>query len=575
VIDDWGIADGFHDIDGTWHPTPEETRRVLRSAMGAEHPDEPGPPTGGPPLWFVPAGQPRRLLGPCELVLEDGTSLGTVDHLPPDLPLGYHDLVPIDGGPTTRLVVHPTRCLDAPRAWGVACQTYALWSEQSWGIGDLRDVATLARRVGSAGGGALLLSPLHAPHPALPQDPSPYYASSRRYRNPLLIPLDGPPPVPADGPLVDHDRVWRAKRAALEAQFEGQRWDPAWRAWARHEGEALWRFASWCAVADDHGPDWRRWPDVFRHPRSSSITERSHDDPAVADRVEFHAWLQWRIEQALADAAAAGVDLIGDLAVGFAGHGADAWEYQDELALDVRIGAPPDPFSEHGQDWGLPGFVPWRLRASAYRPLIETARLAFRGLAGMRIDHVMGLFRQFWIPAGAEPADGAYVHFPGEELVAILALEAVRAGVYLIGEDLGTVEPEVREAMRRYGILGTRVLWFETDPPDEWPEANLATITTHDLPTIAAVWTGGDGDQDMHERLERLTGLGSDRPVAEVAAAAHRHLLASPARLRLVTAEDLSGATARPNEPSAPLPENWRRRLPVAVDRLLLPQVSG
>lgn len=575
MIDDWGIADGFYDVEGTWHPTPEPTRRVLRAAMGAEHPDEPGPPGGGPPLWFVPVGRAEPLLGPCDLVLEDGTTLGVVNRLPPDLPIGYHDLAPIDGGPVTRLIVHPTRCPEAPRAWGVACQTYSLWSERSWGIGDLRDVATLAQRVRAAGGGAVLLSPLHAPHPAPAQDPSPYYASSRRYRNPLLIPFDGPSPVPTEGPLVDQDRVWRAKRAALEAQFGAERWEAAWRAWARHQGDGLWRFASWCAVTDDHGPDWRRWPDAFRHPRAISLTERSHQDPAVAERVEFHAWLQWRVEQALAEASSVGVDLIGDLAVGFAVHGADAWEYQDELALDIRIGAPPDPFSERGQDWGLPGFVPWRLRAAAYRPLIETARLAFRGLAGMRIDHVMGLFRQYWIPAGAEPTDGAYVHFPGAELLAVLAVEAARAGVYLIGEDLGTVQPEVREAMSRYGIVGTRVLWFEPDDPDEWAEANLAMVTTHDLPTIAGVWHGTDGDESMRERLVRLTGIPVGRPLAEVAAAAHRRLLGSPARLRLVTAEDLAGATARPNEPSAPLPENWCHRLPVAVDRLLLPHAPG
>ncbi|MFZ1491210.1 MAG: 4-alpha-glucanotransferase [Ilumatobacteraceae bacterium] len=575
MTDAWGIADGFHDIEGTWHPTPDHARIALREAMGAADAHDPyETPPGGMPMWFVPVGRQEQLLGPCDVVLEDGTHIGTVTQLPPDLPIGYHELAPADGGPWTRLVVHPEQCPAAPRAWGVACQTYSLWSDQSWGIGDLRDVATLAKRVSAAGGGAMLLSPLHAPHPAVPQDPSPYYASSRRYRNPLLIPLDGTSPVPNDGPLVDRDAAWTAKRGALEARFEADRWEPAWRAWAREQGEALWRFASWCAVADDHGPLWRAWPEQFRHPSSSAITDRAHDDPAIAARIEFHAWLQWRIDQALAEAADAGAALIGDLAVGFATHGADAWEFQDQLALDVVIGAPPDPFSAHGQDWGLPGFVPWKLRADGYRAIVETARLAFRHLAGMRIDHVMGLYRQFWIPPGGEPADGAYVHFPGDELLAIIAIEATRAGAFIIGEDLGTVQPSVREAMARAGVLGTKVLWFEPLGPESWPEASLATITTHDLPTIAGVWSGVDGDTEMRERLEALTGLGPDRPAVQVAAAAHRHLLDSPARLRLVTAEDLSGTPDRPNEPSQPLRENWCRRLPVPVERLLLPHAA-
>ncbi|MBI5090407.1 MAG: 4-alpha-glucanotransferase, partial [Actinobacteria bacterium] len=215
--DEWGICDGYEDVHGGWHPTPEAARVRLRAAMGD--------PTPGRPMWFVLAGQRVPVPGEHELRLEDGGTTTITDQLPADLPIGYHDLAPVDGGAVVRLVVHPPQCPPLPRTWGVAVQVYELWSDASWGIGDLRDLRTLAQAVASRGGGALLLSPLHQPVPLLGQDPSPYYPSTRRAWSPLLLSLDAAPPAHLrcrPGELIDRDEVWISKRAALEAEFDAQ-----------------------------------------------------------------------------------------------------------------------------------------------------------------------------------------------------------------------------------------------------------------------------------------------------------------------------------------------------------------
>jgi 4-alpha-glucanotransferase len=233
----------------------------------------------------------------------------------------------------------------------------------------------------------------------------------------------------------------------------------------------------------------------------------------------------------------------------------------------MRIGAPPDEFNPEGQSWGIPPFVPWRLRAALYQPFIDTVRASLRGMDGLRIDHVMGLFRQYWVPEGGEPGDGAYVRFPAEELLAIIAIESTRAGAFVIGEDLGTVEADVHHAMEDTGIVGTKVLWFEDDPPSMWPEHALATVTTHDLPTLAMVFGRSNRADPMVQRLSAVAGLAAG--VHEAIAATHTALLASPAALRLMTTDDLAGATRQPNVPGLNDEPNWRIRLPVEVSELL------
>jgi 4-alpha-glucanotransferase len=558
VTDAWGITDGYHDNDGTWHETSPEVRRALREVMGD--------PDAAPPAWCINAGDTPRLWSACTVRLEDGTERGPFEVLPADLPLGYHELVPDNGGPTTFLVVAPRRVPDAPTAWGVAAQLYSLRSEGSQGIGDLADLAALLRWAHPHGAGAVLLSPLHAPSPSFPQQDSPYYPSSRRWRNPLHLRV---PDLPEDsGPaLIDRDRVWRIKRSALQSWFLTSAVGEGWRRWVEAQGESLEQYAIWCTVAERHGPDWRSWPDEYRTPNSAGLTSFDLTDPDV----EFHSWCQWLLNRQLAEArrSAPDIALVGDLAVGFDTSGADAWAYQDCLALDWRIGAPPDLFNAEGQDWGLPPFNPIALRSVRYQPFIDTVRAALRGFSGLRIDHVMGLFRLWWVPPGARASEGVYVRQQSDVLLGIVRLEAHRAGAFLIGEDLGTVEPGVREAMADAGILGTRVAWFESEPPTRWPEQSLGTITTHDLPTVSGVWQGRDGDRTMAERLAALSRSSAGALADDVVLAMHELLARSPARIRLATLEDLTGAVDRPNVPGTVTEHpNWRRRLPVRVDDL-------
>jgi 4-alpha-glucanotransferase len=536
VTDAWGITNGFHDVDGAWHPTSDETRARLRAAMGD--------PVDGPPLWFVEHGTWHRLWNPCRLELEHGDVWGPLDELPGTAPIGYHRLIPVDGGPVTTVVIHPARCQPLPRLAGVAVQLYALWSDRSWGIGDLRDLRDLADRCRAEGLGAMLLSPLHQPAPTLPQQASPYYPSSRRATNPLHLAIDAPVPdrLRCDpSSFIDRDEVWIAKRSLLEARFDAV--DEA--EWPEPDAIAWWN-----AWADQLGADWTTWPDP-----------RPEPDDEVRWAAAFHAWLQDEFDRQLAEVAATGITLIGDLAVGFSPAGADASEWRDLLVLDHRIGAPPDPFNAAGQEWGLPPFAPWKLRAVHYRPFIETVRASLRGVHGLRIDHVMGLFRQYWVPVGGSPADGAYVRFPAEELLAIICLEAERAGAFVIGEDLGTVEPAVREMLAERGIAGTKVVLFEDTRPADWPEKALATVTTHDLPTIR----GALDPSTEPEMRDRVAALGPDAP------AIHQQLLASPSAIRLMTTDDLCGAEHQPNQPGTEVATNWSRRLLHPASAIPLP----
>src|SRR5581483_12268989 len=439
--------------------------------------------------------------------LEDGTALTVRERLPPDLPLGYHRLQPLDGGEPTRLIVAPERCFLPPalRTWGWAVQLYALRSGASWGIGDLADLRRLARwsRDG-AGAGMLLVSPLHAAAPLLPQQPSPYFPSSRRFHNPLYLRVEeAPGAAEADLDLhalatagralnaarrIDRDAVYRLKREALELLWRRFRDDGAFARYRAEQGVGLEQFATFQALAERQGGGWHAWPEPLRRPDGAAVARFAREQ---AERVGFHAWLQWLLDQQLARAGAE-LPLLQDLPIGVDPDGADAWAWQDVLALDASVGAPPDFYNRQGQDWGLPPFVPRALRAAGYEPFIESIRATLRHAGGLRIDHVMGLFRLFWIPRGMEPSRGTYVRYPSEELLAILALESQRAGAFVVGEDLGTVEEGVRERLAALAILSYRLLWFEADPPAAFPRQALAAITTHDLPTIAGLWSGAD-----------------------------------------------------------------------------------
>jgi 4-alpha-glucanotransferase len=589
------------DALGQWRATPPDTRRALLAAMGAD-PGADGPPPA--PVQVVRAGS-RTALPRGELRLESGERVVVSGRLPDGVPPGYHRL--LADADERLLIVAPGRCPRPPgRIWGWAAQLYAVRSAASWGIGDLADLERLGQWAAGVGARLVLINPLHAPMPGLPQQPSPYYPSSRRFRSPLYLRVEDVPgarearldlePLARAGRQlnearrIDRDTVYRLKLDALERLWRLFPGDPAFDEYRRRQGAGLEEFATFCALAERHGGGWSRWPAAYRRPDAPAVREFR---AAAAGRVAFHAWLQWLLDRQLARAATA-CPIVQDLPIGVDPDGADAWAWQDVLALGASVGAPPDRYVAAGQNWGLPPFIPHRLRAVGYAPFVETLRATLAHAGGLRIDHVLGLFRLFWIPPGAVPAQGGYVRYPAADLLAITALESQRAGAFVVGEDLGTVEDGVREALAAHGLLSYRCVWFETDPPSRFPTLSLGAITTHDLPTIAGLWDGSDleaqrkagltpneaGLAEIRRRLARMTRVRPDGPVATVIERAHARLAAARSLVVTATLEDALAVRERPNMPgtTAEWP-NWSLALPVPLEELprhpLVVRVAG
>ena len=490
------------------------------------------------------------------------------------------------------------------RVWGFTVQLYSVRSRASWGHGDFHDLADLAAwSAGDLGADFVLVNPLHAAEPLPPVSPSPYLAMSRHYLSPLYLRVEDIPeyaqlsgadrariaelaaPLRAansTAALIDRDAVWAAKRAALEiisavplsAARQG-----AFASFRAREGAALAGWAAWCALAERHGPDWRTWPEPF--PAAAA-------DPGVA---QFHAWLQWLAADQAASAQAAArnagmsIGVVTDLAVGSHPGGADTWTGADVFVRGVSVGAPPDAFNQRGQDWTLP---PWH-PARAAAPLAELVAATTRNAGGLRVDHVMSLSRLWWIPAGLAPDRGTYVRYDHERLGAILAAGAAAAGAVAIGEDLGTVEPWLREYMASCQVLGTSMLWFERGgdggplPPGQWRSHCLATVGTHDLPPAAAFLSGDQvriraelglltrpeaeeraaAAADLDRFLSMLTGEGlldSGKPAAaEFTAALYAHLTRTPAMLIGVSLAEAAGERRPQNMPgTVDQYPNWR-----------------
>lgn len=486
----------------------------------------------------------------------DGRMIGEATFgIPGNLPLGYHELIvtigthdadgsEADGGihatATSTIIVTPNRVglprrMGASRVWGYAAQLYSVRSHHSWGLGDLTDLADLCTWSASQGAGYLLTNPLHAAEVAGRMEPSPYLPSSRLFVNPIYIrpeliaeyhdlnqydasiieslrttTLDDDPQA-----LLDRDRTWQAKSQALElihrVDMSASR-RMAFTAFRVARGRRLEDFATWCLLSELHGSDWHDWPAELHDPHGAAVARvrREH-----ADRIDFHMWLQWIADQQLSTVQSSGTDagmpvgLICDLAVGVNGSGADAWMLNGLFAREMNVGAPPDPFNQAGQDWGQPPMRPDVLEQMAYAPLREMVSSALRHAGGVRIDHIMGLFRLWWVPRGLGPRHGAYVRYNHEAMVGVVALEAYRAGALVIGEDLGTVEPWVRDHLASRGILGTSIMWFETGPdgrprqPQQWREHAMSSVTSHDLPPTSNYLRGDH--VELRDRLGLLT----------------------------------------------------------------------
>ncbi|KOU40556.1 4-alpha-glucanotransferase [Streptomyces sp. WM6378] len=627
-----GVATSYSPSAGVTVEVPDATVVAVLAALGV---DASTPAALRRALAAAEAAEAQRLLPPTLVRWGGGPVPGLSDELtvigtPADqLPLGVHQLEVRhrDGrAATATLIVAPDGVPQPPsRTHGFLVQLYSLLSTRSWGMGDLGDLAELASWSGrTLGSGFVQVNPLHAAVPGAPADPSPYRPSSRRFPDPVHLRIEDIPEyvyateraaldgltvraaalrqrVVVKGELIDRDAVWELKREALDILHRvplapGRR--AAYCDFLAGQGQALEDHATWCALAERYGPHWRRWPEGLRDPRSAATARARRE---LIDRVDFHTWLAWLTDTQLAAAQRAAreagmpVGLVHDLAVGAHPEGADAWAQQDAYAPGMSIGAPPDAFNARGQDWGLPPWRPDVLAAGGYAPYRGLLQGLLRHAGALRIDHVMGLFRLWWVPEGHPPTDGTYVHYDAEAMLAVLALEAHRAGAVVIGEDLGTVEPGVREALAERGVLGTSVLWFERDwtgtgrplPPESWRSGCVATATTHDLPSTAARLTGEHVQlrhrlgllatplaQEQHAAraevaewlgyLERL-GLLPDAPGDEEAEirAVYGFLLRTPARMVGVWLPDAVG-DRRPQN----LPGTWDEypnwRLPVA-----------
>jgi 4-alpha-glucanotransferase len=499
----------------------------------------------------------------------DGRLIGEASFaLPDDLPPGYHRVFLGSGADETSaaLIVAPgwlglPERLGTHRTWGLATQLYSVRSGRSWGVGDLTDLTDLAVWSASVhGAGYVLVNPLHAAAPTKPMEPSPYLPTSRRFVNPLYLRVEAIPEFAdlrkrsrvrrlrkevqrhaASLDCIDRDAAWKAKRAALKLVYRVPRTagrELAYEAYCDREGVALDDFATWCALAEKYGGDWHQWPEPVRHPDADGVAEFVTRYQAAVD---FHRWMQWQLDEQLtaaqSQALSAGMSLgiVHDLAVGVHPTGADSWALQDALALGVSAGAPPDEFNQLGQDWSQPPWRPDRLEELEYQPFRALIRSVLRHAGGVRIDHIIGLFRLWWIPRGEPPTRGTYVRYDHEAMIGIVALEAHRAAALVVGEDLGTVEPWVRDYLRARGVLGTSILWFELDrdgaggplPAERWREYCLSSVTTHDLPPTAG-YLAGD-----HVRLRDSLGL-LTRPVPDEFAAAEAERAAWIEELRRV-----------------------------------------
>lgn len=611
--------------------------------------------TGHRSLWEaavkVPAVQVSR-------AVDDGFRTRLKLPLPPGLGLGYYDLtLRIKAGnreeaEKTRLIVAPAQAYlpewlaPGRRAWGFNLPLYGLMSEGDWGIGDFAGLMEMITWAGELGGAFVGVNPLHAPAPQEDADPSPYSPSSRLFLNFLYLNLEMAPEFPAcpeaqvllaspefkslrtrlrAAELVAYPQVYRLKRQVLgwlSQTFQDLHGPPEaprtprgqeFAGFLAAKGKSLSNFGQYCALADFLGhSDWRRWPQEYRHPESPALAAFSREHPR---EIRIHQYGQWLAASQLAQVCHHATDqglpftLYQDLALGANPGGFDTWAHQELFARGAAMGAPPDAFNPQGQNWGLPPLIPERLRESGYQLFIDTLRASSPPGGLLRLDHVMSLFRLFWIPQGQEAGKGAYVRYPARELLAILALESCRQQTLIIGEDLGTVAPHIRRDLTKTGVFSYRVFYFERDwgggfrSPENYPQKALAAVTTHDLPTLTGFWQGKDielkralnlypetrlaeadtaaREQDRLLLVKALTSRGllpagfrlqSLSPAScpeELRAAVLEYLALSEAALLEVRLEEVFGWGEQQNLPGTRTEHpNWCRKLPLTLSQM-------
>ena len=533
-----GVQQEFWDTFGKLHITDTETNSAILTALGFDCSNEQTLAASIaarkkaersrvlPPVMVVLQNEPISIPGlrHFEVHREDGGVQSSFD----ELPLGYHDVKA--AGETMRLIVCPD-CAYPPEAGkhaGLGVTLYGVRSVRNWGCGDFRDLRDLIDwAIPNLHADFIALNPLHAIHNRIPYNASPYLPNSIFYRNFLYLDVEAVPGYTPDlqnepeiarlraTEIVQYEKVAALKRRALERIYKTNPLSPECLRWIAAEGDLLRLYATYCAL-DDHlhslNPNlwvWTDWPEEFRDPASPAVAEfaRTH-----RSEILFHGWLQWLVDGQVAEvqkhALASGmrIGLYHDLALATDRCGSDLWAHRPFFVNGARVGSPPDGFSPTGQDWSFPPPNEERHREDGYRLYIETIRKTMRHGGALRIDHVMRLFRLYWIPEGHDAVHGAYVRDRPEDLVRILALESVRNKAVIVGEDLGTVEPEVRKTLAEFGILSYRLLIFEQNElgfrlPAEYPKQALTSTTTHDLPTITGFWTG----QDILARLKAGT----------------------------------------------------------------------
>jgi (1->4)-alpha-D-glucan 1-alpha-D-glucosylmutase len=602
---------------------------------------------------FEPAELPRR-----EVVAFSGAAYVARElTLDIRLPCGYHQLFIVEGDTVvgeSALIICPSRCYIPSalagdgRAWGVAAQLYAIRSQRNWGSGDFSDLRVLVDRCAHAGASVVGVNPMHARAANNPAQASPYAASSRLFLDIQYLDVEriadfdeceearalvATPQFQAtlrtlrDSELVDRAGAAAARMRVLEmlyANFRvrhlaiGTARADAFRRFFAAGGEALRRFALFEALQEhfDHaGPratGWPAWPERYRDPASVAVAQFFDEN---TERVEFFAYLQWQADMQLDRACgqrsmpALSIGLYRDLAVSVDRGGAEVWTYQDCYAHGASVGAPPDDFNLLGQDWGIAPWIPSRLAEARYEPFIAILRANMRHAGALRIDHVMALMRLFWIPLGGSPADGAYVSYPLQALLGIVALESQRNRCLVIGEDLGTVPDELRSALSDAGVLSYDVFYFERrssgdfKSPSEYEAQAIAVASTHDLPTLAGWWEGRDlalrnalglfptederdrqGVSRAQDRARLLIALDHANLKPEgisidpasvpaitpaLARAIHVYLARTPSRLMVVQLEDVVGMLDQTNLPGTTTEHpNWQRKLSLTLAQL-------